>query len=65
MTFLGDSSGGNLVLSFVLSTLQDDTTLPPPRSIVLLCPAVDLRLTNPAIEQVEKRDPLLDYEQEI
>ncbi|KAL9045692.1 MAG: hypothetical protein Q9214_001307 [Letrouitia sp. 1 TL-2023] len=65
MTFLGDSSGGNLVLSLMLSALQTDASLPPPFSIVLLCPSVDLRLTNPAIKQVEKHDPLLQYGQEI
>ncbi|KAL8742843.1 MAG: hypothetical protein Q9190_004737 [Brigantiaea leucoxantha] len=64
-TFLGDSSGGNLVLSLVLSAFQKSPSLPPPQSIFLLCPSADLRHSNPKIRQLQKHDPLLRHKQEV
>ena len=64
VTFLGDSSGGCLVLALILSVLRDPT-MPGPRSIFLICPSVDHSHTNPAIKQLERKDPLLSLSQEL
>lgn len=55
--FMGDSSGGGLVLGFA-QTLRD-RELPLPGGIVLLSPWLDIRLRNPDIKRVEPHDPVL------
>ena len=59
ISFAGDSSGGNLVLSLVLRALKEDPTMRYPGSIMLISPVVDLRLTNPKIKDVESKDSVL------
>ena len=65
ITFAGDSSGGNLVLSMVLAALKGDVTSIAPDSVMLISPVVDLRFTNPQIALLEKKDPLLRRRIEI
>ena len=65
ITFAGDSSGGNLVLSMVLAALTEDALCATPDSVMLISPVVDLRFTNPQIALLEKKDPLLRRRVEI
>ena len=56
ISFAGDSSGENLVLSLVLHALKENPTMRYPGSIMPIPPVVDLRLTNPKINDVESKD---------
>jgi acetyl esterase/lipase len=51
---MGDSAGGGLALSATLGGGGH-----PPRGITLIAPWLDLALRNPAIADVESRDPWL------
>ena len=64
VTFFGDSSGGNLTLSLTISALQD-SNVPAPQSIFLLCPSVDLRHKNPAARALQPKDPILRHRKEV
>ena len=59
--FMGDSAGGGMALSFAMQ-LRDADTAGPDR-MFLLCPWVDVTLTNPDIPAYEKKDWTLDSEQ--
>jgi acetyl esterase/lipase len=54
---MGDSAGGGLALSATLSWLGGGGR--PPRGLTLIAPWLDLGLRNPAIADVESRDPWL------
>lgn len=54
---MGDSSGGGLALG--LAQVLASAGRPPPRSLVLISPWLDIRCNNPDIEQVEPHDPWL------
>lgn len=54
---MGDSAGGQIVLSSVV--LLRDQGLPALADTILISPALDLTLGNPAIDEVEPRDPWL------
>lgn len=53
----GDSAGGGLALSYALH--QRDTGRDPAAALILFAPFVDATLTNPAIPDLEERDPML------
>ncbi|MEC9343334.1 MAG: alpha/beta hydrolase [Pseudomonadota bacterium] len=57
IVFMGDSAGGNMAL--VMSMTAALEGLPQPAAMVLISPATDLSMANPAIAEVEKRDPWL------
>ena len=57
--FVGDSSGGNIVLCLVLAALAEDEHAKCPAAIMVISPSSDLRETNPDIQKVEKHDPIL------
>lgn len=59
VTFAGDSSGANLVLTIILDTVHQFPEVGAPDSILLISPVVDLSFTNPEITEVQKRDPVL------
>jgi len=65
ITFAGDSSGGNIILSVVLAALSGSSNgakSRAPDSILLVSPAVDLRpmdAKNAELAAVQKRDPVL------
>lgn len=65
VSFAGDSSGANLILTVVLNTLQQCPGLKAPESLLLISPVVDLSFTNPEIKQVEKCDPVLRLHIEV
>lgn len=53
----GDSAGGGLALGAVMSL--PDWSLPPPASVLLLSPWLDLTMSNPDSIGVERTDPWL------
>ncbi|MBX3204748.1 MAG: alpha/beta hydrolase [Labilithrix sp.] len=57
MTLMGDSAGGGMALA--LAQRLDAEGLPQPKDLVLLAPWVDVAMDNPAIADVEARDPWL------
>ena len=61
LIFMGDSAGGGLALSFAMQLR--DAGLEGPEKLILICPWLDVTLTNPDIPAYEKRDPCLDSEQ--
>ncbi|MFC9930871.1 alpha/beta hydrolase fold domain-containing protein [Streptomyces sp. NPDC127190] len=57
LTIMGDSAGAGLALGVAQSLVGSG--LPQPARVVLISPWLDLTLTNPAIPEVEARDPFL------
>ena len=57
VTFIGDSAGGGLLLSFTMFLRNNDLQLPS--KLVALSPWVDVSMTNPEIKEVEKLDPMI------
>ncbi len=62
----GDSSGANVILSLVLEALREDTEaghdvnqIPHAATIMALCPSTDLTRSNPDIDKIAPKDPLL------
>lgn len=53
---LGDSAGGGLSCGLCEYFIQHNIRLPD--KVFLLSPAVDLSMTNPEIEEYQKRDPM-------
>lgn len=59
VTFAGDSSGGNIALSLVLTALAKNESALCPESILAVSPAVDLKTHDPIVQTVNKFDPVL------
>lgn len=59
VVFVGDSSGGNIVLCLVLAALAEDANAKCPVAVMVISPSSDLRETNPDIKKVEQHDPIL------
>lgn len=57
IVFVGDSAGGNMAV--VMAMMAAERRLPLPARQVLISPGLDLSLGNPAIYEIEKRDPFL------
>lgn len=57
ISFIGDSAGGGLLLSFAM--LLRNEGRPLPKKLVALSPWVDISMTNPEMEAIEKYDPML------
>ncbi len=60
VAFMGDSAGGGMALSLAMQIR--DAGLEGPEALVLLCPWVDVTMSNPAIAEYEADDPALDAE---
>ncbi|MCD7768803.1 MAG: alpha/beta hydrolase [Oscillospiraceae bacterium] len=60
VVFMGDSAGGGMALSLAMQLR--DAGLDGPEALVLLCPWVDVTMSNPAIADYENGDPALDSE---
>lgn len=56
-TIMGDSAGGAITLAVALQLRERG--LPAPHHTVLISPALDLSLTDPAIDEIASRDPFL------
>ncbi|XPT03512.1 hypothetical protein M3J09_012604 [Ascochyta lentis] len=65
VTFMGDSSGANIILCLVMETLHQEAETPSqertprPISIMAICPSTEMTRNNPDIEKLRKYDPLL------
>ncbi|MFJ6088011.1 alpha/beta hydrolase fold domain-containing protein [Streptomyces sp. NPDC092369] len=57
VTIMGDSAGAGLALGVAQSLAGSG--LPQPARVVLISPWLDITLTNPAIPEIEARDPFL------
>lgn len=55
---MGDSAGGGLGLALMEKISQEDVKIA--KKIILISPWLDVRLTNPKIEEVQKKDKELD-----
>ena len=55
--FMGDSAGGGLALAFAQKLKAENT--PQPGQLILIAPWLDVSLTNPAIDSIQKFDPIL------
>ena len=56
VTIVGDSAGGALALGLAQTT---QLPMPMPRQLLLVSPWLDLTLTNPDIDALQRRDPWL------
>ena len=54
---LGGSAGGNLILTLTQRLIKNK--LPCPAKLIAVCPVIDASLTNPDIDRIEKKDPML------
>lgn len=57
---MGDSAGGGLSLALLEKVSEENLKIP--KEVILISPWLDVRLTNPDIEKVEKRDKKLNKE---
>jgi acetyl esterase/lipase len=57
IVLMGDSAGGGF--AFGLAQKLRNESLPQPSKIIMLSPWLDLTLDNPAIDEVNKKDPFL------
>lgn len=57
---MGDSAGGGLALA--LEEKIGEENLPMPGKTILISPWLDVRLTNPKIDEIQKRDEQLNKE---
>lgn len=57
IVLMGDSAGGGLALA--LAQYLNEKHTPQPGNIVLISPWLDLSLTNPEIDEIDKYDPFL------
>lgn len=57
---MGDSAGGGLALGLMEKISSEDINIP--NKIMLISPWLDTRLTNPDIDEVQKRDKQLNKE---
>ena len=57
IVLMGDSVGGNLLMSLVQRLLLSGKT--PPAKLIALSPVLDASMTNPEIKSIDKRDLIL------
>lgn len=57
IVFIGDSAGGGLALALAQRLKQEK--LPQPRCLILLSPWLDVTMSNPEIQYLEKKDKFL------
>jgi acetyl esterase/lipase len=55
--FIGDSAGGGLALAFAQKLKTEN--VPQPSQLILIAPWLDVSLTNPTIDSIQKVDPIL------
>ncbi len=56
---IGDSAGGNLILTLTQRLLKENVDLP--NRLIAISPLVDASLTNPKIKEIDILDPILSY----
>jgi acetyl esterase/lipase len=57
---MGDSAGGGMALA--LAQVLRAEGLPQPERLILLSPWLDVSMSNPALPELDKRDPILDIQ---
>lgn len=57
ITLLGDSVGGTLITALTQRLIQKNQQ--PPRKLILVSPVMDSTMSNPNIDEVDARDPML------
>jgi acetyl esterase/lipase len=57
ITLLGDSVGGTLITNLTQRLIQKNQELP--NKLILVSPVMDASMSNPKIEEVDVRDPML------
>ena len=57
---LGDSAGGGMALSLIQEMKEENIDMPS--KTILISPWLDVRLNNPQIDEVQKRDNILNKE---
>lgn len=57
ITFIGDSAGGGMLLSFAMLLREEERPLP--NKLIALSPWVDVTMTNPEMEILDKLDPMI------
>ena len=57
ITILGDSVGGTLITNLTQRLIQKNQELP--NKLILVSPVMDASMSNPKIEEVDVRDPML------
>lgn len=57
ISFIGDSAGGTLIMSLMQRLIENQIKLP--QKIILVSPVMDASMSNPEIEKMEVRDPML------
>lgn len=60
MIFMGDSAGGGLALGLSMKLYQDEGL--KDQNLILLSPWFDVSMTDPLIIDIQKEDPILNYE---
>lgn len=62
--FIGDSSGANILLSLTLYQVMHDPSMPHPKALMAISPAVDLeqKKREGVLEEVEKHDPIMNID---
>ena len=54
---MGDSVGGTLTIALTQRLIQNKISLPS--KIILISPVLDASFTNPKIDEIDKKDPML------
>lgn len=57
ITLLGDSVGGNLIMSLTQRRIKRDNEIP--KKLILITPVFDASLSNPEIDIIGEKDPML------
>ena len=60
LVIMGDSAGGGISLALVEKLSQENITIPS--KTILISPWLDVRLTNPKIDEIQKQDKKLNKE---
>jgi acetyl esterase/lipase len=60
IVIMGDSAGGGMALA--LAQVFREEGLPQPERLILLSPWLDVSMSNPALPELDKRDPILDIQ---
>lgn len=58
--FMGDSSGAGLALSWTMEL--NIRSIKKPKLLILLSPWLDVSMSNPKIKELQKNDPMLNWE---
>jgi acetyl esterase/lipase len=58
--FCGDSAGGGFALAFTQKLKSEERS--QPQQLILISPWLDVSMTNPEIEAVQEKDPILNAE---